>query len=455
VTLTIQTEEDTERQLTVAITVDEARVAKAMQEAARKLAREIEFPGFRKGKVPYQVLVRRIGEKELRAEAIDDIVPDVFAEALEEIHVQPYGQPTINDISLSPLVIKVTVPLQPVVKLPNYREWRKEVAPVTLADNAVDEAIEAMRRKDETKTVVERPAQEGDFVKVKGTGRIQPAEGEAEGESVFAEEDIELPLDPAQTFVGTPFVANLVGLSAGEEKAFTLAFPADFADDSLAGKTADFSLTVLEVQERTLPELTDEYARSKGQYEDLAGLREGLAKELWQAADATARGELVDDLIQSLTEEAEIHYPPAAVDEQIDDMIESMQQEIVDAGWNWESYLRVTTQNEEALRADMRDTAVQRLRHRLALRQFIADEAIVIGEDDYAAKLEERLSSYNGAQEEQLRTFYSDGRGRDLLHGEVLVEKVAQRIKAIYSGDAPELPGGDSAGVALEADEEE
>ena len=112
-TLTIQTTEDDRRQLTVTIEVEESRVQKAMQAKARALSREIQLPGFRPGKAPYDVVVRRIGEDTLRGEAIEDLVQPVFEQALNQAELDPYAQPSLDDIQTKPLVLTFTVPLSP------------------------------------------------------------------------------------------------------------------------------------------------------------------------------------------------------------------------------------------------------------------------------------------------------------------------------------------------------
>ena len=125
-TLNIHTEEDSERQLKVTVDVPEQRVQAQMRRTARSLAKRVRIPGFRKGKVPYNVLVNRVGEPALRADAIEEMIEPIFMEAIEEIGVQPFRQPSLDDVEFEPLVLKMTVPLEPTVTLGEYRSIRKE-----------------------------------------------------------------------------------------------------------------------------------------------------------------------------------------------------------------------------------------------------------------------------------------------------------------------------------------
>ncbi len=206
-TLTIHKEEDDKRQLKLSVEVSEDRVEKAMRQKARELARDINFPGFRKGKVPYRVVLQRVGRATVRAEAIDDIAQDIFVEALEEIEVEPYGQPVLDDLEPEPLVLEFTVPLQPVVILGEYRELRKEIEPVELSEDAVEEALEQVQIEHQTVEPVDRPIQAGDMITVSGRGELAPVEGDVEEEF---DVDEQVDVDEEQEDIGRTRGRNLV-----------------------------------------------------------------------------------------------------------------------------------------------------------------------------------------------------------------------------------------------------
>jgi trigger factor len=134
VTLTIETAEDSQRQLTMTIQVPEDRVKKAMRDKARTLSREITLPGFRPGKAPYDVVVRRVGEETFRVEAIEELIQPVFEEAIDQANTEMYGRPSLDDIESNPLVFTFTIPLEPQVMLGDYRARRKEITPVEVSD---------------------------------------------------------------------------------------------------------------------------------------------------------------------------------------------------------------------------------------------------------------------------------------------------------------------------------
>lgn len=466
-TLTIQTSEDELRQLTLNIEVDEDRVRKAMQKKARELSREVSLPGFRPGKAPYDVLVRRIGEDTLRAEAVEDLVQPVFEEALEQEGIEPYARPTLEDIELNPVVLKFTIPLTPTVVLGDYRSIRQEVEDVQVTDEALNEALEYVRMRHQVIEPVERPAEAGDVVAISGSGKFTAAkpaaeseeesaaseEAAAEGETIFDEERLDILLDDKTLFPETPFVENVIGMSAGDQKQFSFVFPDPYEHDvEYAGREAAFDVTVLEVKRRELPELDDELAKLEGKYESLDELRAGLKDDLAKTAENAAKEKTIDDMIHHLIEGATMVYPPAAIEAQIDEMLEDFKARLARSGWKYEDYLNLQGMTEENLRADFNENAEDQLRHQLALRQFILDEKLRVEAADVDGLIEERIARFdNPGLRDSMRNYYRSGQGFDLISSEVLSNKAYERARAIFSGNAPDL----AALVDEAADEEE
>ncbi len=463
-TLTIETKEDDQRQLTMTVQVSEDQVEQAMRQSARKLGRDIHVPGFRQGKAPYSVILRRVGRDALRADTIDELIQPVFAEAIETSQVEPYGGPSLDNMEMEPLVFTFTVPLAPEVTLGAYREIRKEVEPVSITDEAVEEALEQVRNRHQVVEEVDRAAALDDLVTVSGKGELvaKPADEDAEEDAdedavdaapevIFEEESIDLLLDSEKLFAGTPFVENLVGLSVGDTKSFNFVFPDDFQSEDLSGREASFEITVLNVKNRELPELTDELAKEEGEYETLDDLRLFLREGLEKEAISNAKNELIEEMTDDLLEDAKMVYPPAAVEAEIDGMVEQFKQQITRSGWTWEDYLKLQGGTDEKMREDFRDSAVKSLERRLVLRQLIVDEDLRVDEADIEAAVEERLSGFgdNVDLRKSMGNYFRTGYGFDMISSEILMDKAYNRIKLILAGEAPELE------TAAETDGEE
>lgn len=469
--LTIQTVADDQQQIALTIEVDEARVQEAMKKKARELGREIAVPGFRRGKAPLDVIVRRIGESTLRAETIEDLIQPVFEEALEQAGVDPYGRASLDDIEPKPLVLKFTIPLTPAVTLGAYREARKEIEEVEVTNEAVEQALEYAQTRHQTIETVERPAAAGDVVTIGGKGVLVPetpaSDETSEGdeptaqtaispETIFDEERVDVLLDEETLFPGTTFVENVTGMSAGDEKTFVITFPAEFeAEPDFAGRQAQFALTVLEVKQRDLPPLDDELAKLEGDYETLEELRVAVRKELALQAEEQAKEELIEETTDTLLADAEIVFPPAAVEMQIDDMVEDFRNRLTRSGWQYQDYLQLQGMTEEALREDFRENAENQLRRQLVLRQFILDEKLRVTAEDIDKQIETRVARFDKETlKDSMRDYYRTGQGFEAISSTVLRDKVYDRLREILSGNAPDLAELEAAGDAA-TDEEE
>ncbi len=322
-TLTIQKQEDEQRQLIMTIEVEEARVQKAMQQYAKKLARDMNLPGFRKGKAPYRVIAKRVGEEYIRYQVVEDMLNDVLFEALEIEQIDPYARPVLNNLDLDPVKLDVIVPLEPVITLGDYRAIRKELETPEITEEAIDEAMERVRDRHQTVEDVERPSEMGDLVKVTGVGALVPLDAEegwevdhGSDDQIYHDHDgTEFALDEDRYFKGTDFIKNLVGVSKDDEIAFTITFPEDYEEADLAGRDAQFKLEVLNVQSREVPEMNDELAQEEGEYETVAELREAQREQLVQAAESRLKNEFMDEMIEALYADATLAYPQGAVDQ--------------------------------------------------------------------------------------------------------------------------------------------
>ncbi len=450
-TLTIHQEIDEQRQLRLTVGVAPERVDQALRQTVKKVGRDVRVPGFRQGKAPYHIILKRFGREALLAETAEDILPAVFEEVLAQIdETEIYAEPELDKVDLDPMTFQFTIPLVPQVKLSDYRALRREIEPPVVTDEAVAEALERIRVKHQVLEVVERPAAVGDVVTLSGLGQVMlvPAEtaetadenAEPEAHTIFAEEYVDMLLDPQKLYPNTPFLEHILGLSAGDKAEFSFTFPADYEDAELAGKKATFNLSILQVQSRELPELNDELAQREGDYATVDELRAAVHNELQRAAEAEAKQALIDSMADSLLAEAEIVYPPAAVEKELDGMVASMQNRVRYSGWQWQDFLQFQGETEESLRDSLREAAVTRLRRNLVMRRFVQNEKLKVKPEDIDRLIDERTARF--ADEElrgNMRSYYQRGAGLDLILNEVMEEKVVERIKAIYSGMAPDL----------------
>ncbi len=468
--LQIEQQETEERELKLIVRVDESRVQEEIRRAARKFARNLRIPGFRPGKAPFDVVQRWVGKEALRGEAVEAITEDIYRETLDQIDVVPHAPGSLDDIEMEPLVFYMTVPLEPVVELGGYRQVRVDPPKVEVSDEQVNRAMKAIQEKHALLEPANRPAQEGDVV-------IADLRAEQEGETTLERTGAELLLDPETLYPSIPFVANVVGMSAGEEKSFEITLPADTGEDEeevredadeeaeagaeeevreeaeagaeeKAGEEADqdvvtYTVKVHEVKARYLPPLNDDLAREEGDFETLLELRMDVRRRLTEAAQKEADVEYVADVFDKIREGASVIYPPAAVEQELDRLIEETEERFERQGWALEDVLKIQGKTVEDMREDYRPRAMDQVERTQVTLALLRAEQLSTDEAELDQLVEERMGAMGDQDDEvssQLREFYRSGPGRLFMANDMLMTKFSERLKAIGLGEAPELP---------------
>jgi trigger factor len=451
VSFTYNKNEDDRRQLTVTVDIDESYMQQEMRKTVRKLSKEVRIPGFRQGKVPYQVMLKRFGEETIRAETIEDMATPIYNQMSEELEEAPYSQVTLQEVTLHPPQLTFLVPLSPVIELGDYRSMRQEVEPIEITEEAIQHALEHVQQQHQILEPVERPAEAGDMVTLGGKGTVPGEIEDDEPLVIFEQERVDILLDAEQLAFGPDFVAEIVGMAAGDEKQFDITLPEDFLEEEHAGKVASFALVVLEVKHRELPDIDDDLAQEEGDYETLDELKEKLTEELETQAARTAREERLDKLIEYLIENSTLVYPEALINEELDQTMERYKRQLTGYGWEWEDYSRSQGVTEESLREEWAENAREGVERGLLLSEFVKAEHIQVADADIEAKFDEQ---YGHIENEELRENIKEimMKGDNVLSvaNEVILEKVSARLVEIFSGNAPDLEA-----LAAMEDEEE
>lgn len=424
--LEITTEELDSCTLQMMIEVSEERVQREMRRVAKEISQDVTIPGFRKGKVPYDIIAQRYGEDTLREHAATDLAESVFQEGLERQEIMPYAPASFEEMELEPMRFVFTIPLPPEVDLGDYRSLRVEPTEVEVSEDEIDEALEQIRQEEAMlKPVEDRGAQIGDVVALSVEGRSE------DGEILLDEPEIELLLDPEEDGPAPGFHEELVGMESGDERVFKL----EMLDDSPVD-VVEFSVSVHGVFERILPGLDDDLARAVGKFDTLDELREEISERIRQREQAEADEEYAVEALDALVEEATIRYPEEAVEEMVDELIEAEAENIRrQHHLSFEDYLMVLGKTEDELREDLLPVAEARLERSLVLSELIQAEELAADEEE----LEERIvdiSESLGIGAERVREQLSTEKGRQLVTENLLIEKAFSRLAAIARGEA-------------------
>jgi len=455
------------------VDVPEERLNAAMQRAAKRIAAKVNIPGFRKGKAPFAIVVNYVGRQAVMDEALEDLGNEIYRESLQAAALEPYTTGSLEDIKTEPtLQLIFSVPKAPEVDLGDYRQVRHEYTPPAITDEQVQETLESLRERYAEETEVDRPAEMGDLIKVDIHGEVihqhdqaQPdatAEAQAAAETAdeqateaaaerdraetFIEEtdfEILLTTDPKRAFMPN-FTEQALGVKVGETRTVSLTYPADYENPRMAGHTFNITFTVKQVKARQLPELDDEFAKraSDGRAETLADLKARLRADLEANAKREADEAYSDIIFQKIVEGATVRYPEAMVEDYIDDILEELNQNLRQRGLSLEMLKEVQKKDDAALRAEYRETAINRLKRSLVMQTLIAAEKISVRAAELDAQIESMLSSIGGVSAEQAETFRrmfrADANRRD-IGLRMVMDRLKERLVAIGRGEATDL----------------
>ncbi len=421
------------RQMLLTIEVDEERTQKAMRRVVRQIAQKTNFPGFRKGKAPYGLIVQRYGEDTIRKEAAEVLTEEVYREALEQEGIKPYALGVLDELALYPITFKLTIPLHPITDLGDYRDYRLPPPEVKVHKKQVQQALEKMREQNVILERVARPAALGDRVAIDLLGRT------AEGVEFLKGDGINMLLDAESADPVPGFAEAIVGMNEGEERILTLTLPDDFHRKELQGQAAEFTIKLAEVYESTLPELDDDLARTVGNFDSLKELEEHVRKQLQQAAQEKADEEYAGQVLKAIIEQAHVEYPPGMLKEALDEGVEEIKQAVKrEAHLSMEDYLRVQNKSMEELREDLEPHATARLKRILVMGDIVRLEGLNVDEEEISAQIEE-VSSPWGARADEMRVSLNSKGGRQAMRSRLLSNKAVQRLVAIAKGEAPEI----------------
>ena len=404
--------------LTVEVPAEE--VNGALDKAFKKVVKEINVPGFRKGKMPRQMFEKRFGVESLYQDALDFILPDAYANAVEEAGINPVDRPEIDIEKLEknePLVFTAKVTVKPEVELGEYKglEVSKEDTNVT------DEEIEA-QLKESQERMAELTVKEDGQVE-NGDTAVIDFEGFVDGEAFEGGAGNDYSLEIGSNSFIPGFEEQLVGAKTGEQKDVEVTFPEEYHAEELAGKSATFKVTVNEVKAKELPELNDEFAKELDEeVEGLDALRTKMKENLKAEKDNASETQMRDQLVQKAAENATVEIPQAMIDSEIDRMMQDFEQRLSQQGMNKELYFQFSGQDEDALREQMKADAETRVRVSLTLEAIAKAENMEVTSEDIDKELEKMAGQFN-MDAEQIKTALG---GTEMLENDIRMQNTVE-----------------------------
>ncbi|MFJ5965495.1 trigger factor [Bacillus sp. NPDC093026] len=375
------------------VEVDAETFNKALDDAFKKVVKQVSIPGFRKGKVPRGLFEQRFGVESLYQDALDILLPVEYPKAIDEAGIEPVDRPEIDVEKIEKgenLIFTAKVTVKPEVKLGDYKGLNVEKDDTTVTDEDVQEELKAMQHRQAELVVKEEGAIEnGDTVVLDFEGFV---DGEAfEGGKA---ENYSLEIGSGSFIPG--FEEQLVGLEAGAEKDVEVTFPEEYHAEELAGKPAVFKVKIHEIKAKELPALDDEFAKDVDEeVETLAELTEKTKKRLEDAKENEAEAKLREELVAKASENAEVDIPQSMIDTELDRMMKEFEQRLQMQGMNLELYFQFSGQDEDALKEQMKEDAAKRVKSNLTLEAIAATENIQVSDEEVEEELSKMAEAYN------------------------------------------------------------
>jgi trigger factor len=423
--LTTSTKDLGDSRVRVDVEVAPEALERELNTAAAALGRELKIPGFRKGKVPPAVVIRRVGRDAVLDEAVRRALPSWYEEAVSDAGIATVGDPKLDLPDLpeqgSPLAFSIEVSVRPDAQLGDYRGLEVGRREATVPDEEVDAEIERLRESVASLENVDRPAGEGDFAVLDFVGTVdgEPFEGgDARGYL--------LEIGSGRLVEG--FEDQITGAKAGEEREVRVTFPDDYRAEHLAGKDAVFATTVKEVKEKELPELDDEFAAEAGGFDTLDELRSDIESKLRDAQERAIDNEFREAVVDAAVAESKIDVGKDLVHAKAHEMWENTARRLQRQGLDPQQYLQFAGKGEHELIEEAEPEAETALKREAVLAAIVDAEGIEVSDDELLDSLRQTAA---GASDKEIQKAFDrmKEQGRDdLLREDIAMRKAVDLL---------------------------
>ena len=407
--------ENTENKNEVKLTfnIEAEKFEEAIKKVYAKTAKYFNIPGFRKGKAPMQLVERQYGSAIFYEDAFNELVPDIYDEAIKENKVEAVSKPNIDIVQMEKgkeLIFTATVETKPEVELGKYKGIEIKKIEYTTSDKDIEHELGHLaERNARLVTVEDRPVEKGDIATIDFVGSVDGVEFEG-GKA----ENHELEIG-SNTFI-PGFEDQVIGIKIGEEKDIKVKFPDDYFSKDLAGKDAVFKVKVNAIQKKELPKIDDDFAKDVSEFETLDELKNSIKEKLDTENSNKAKYETEEEAIKAVCDNTKIDIPNGMIEMEIDAMIRDLETRLSYQGLNLHQYVQMMGTSEENIRNNYKEQAEKSVKSRLVLEAVVKAEKIEVTPEEITDKIKEMAKQY-GRKEE------------DLLNNEQLKEYIEENLK--------------------------
>ena len=407
--------------LTVEVAAEE--VEAALQNAYLKNRKQISVPGFRKGKVPRQMIEKMYGPEVFYDDAANALIQKAYPQAADECELEIVSRPTVDIVQLEKgksFIFTAEVAVKPEVTLGQYKGIEVEKADTAATDEEVNAEIDKEREANSrTISVEDRAVQDGDMT-------VIDFEGFVDGEAFEGGKGTDYPLTIGSGAFIPGFEEKLVGAEIGKEAEVDVTFPEEYHAKELAGKPAVFKCTVKEIKVKELPELDDDFAQDVSDFDTLEEYKADVRKKVEEKKAADAKAKKEDAVIEKIIEGATMEIPDAMVETQAERMVDEFAQRLQMQGLSMEQYMQFTGGNVQAMVEQSKPQALKRIQSRLVLDAVVAAENLTATDEEVDAELAKMAEQYN-MEVEKLKEMFAE---EDLksIRDDLAVQKAVELV---------------------------
>ena len=418
--MSLQVEKLEKNMAKLTIEVPASDLEKALQSAYKKQKNKISLPGFRKGKVPRQMIEKMYGAEIFFDDAANEIIPKAYADAYDECELEIVSRPEINIVQIEkgkPFIFTAEVATKPEVTLGEYKGLEVDKVSTRVTQKEVEAKIEEEAEKNaRTVTVEDRAVQDGDEV-------ILDFEGFVDGEAFEGGKGENYPLTIGSGSFIPGFEEQLVGAEAEKEVEVKVTFPEDYHAEELKGKEAVFKCTVHEIKAKELPEIDDEFAAEVSEFDTLDEYKADVKAKIKEQKATDGKRKQEDQAVEQAIKNASYEIPDAMVDTQISQMANDFAQRIQSQGLTMEQYYQFTGMTEEKMNEVFKPQAVKRIETRLVLEAIAKAENIEISDEKLDEEIAKMAEAYK-MEADKLKEFMGDAEKKQMKEDMAVQEAV-------------------------------
>lgn len=403
---------------------DSAEWKASQNKVLKRVAQNINVPGFRKGKAPVAMIKQRINMAMLLEDAMEQLLNDNYTQLIKDNGVEPVAQPEVTPDEITEKTLKVTLKIQekPDVTLGQYKDIEVKKDEVNVTDEDIENEIKSIQERNAEWVVKEEgEVEEGDTAVIDYEGFIDGVAFEG-----GKDEKHSLVIGSKQFIPG--FEDQVKGMKVNEEKDIVVTFPEDYHAKELAGKEATFKVVVHEIKFRTLPEVNDELAKDAGidGVETLEDLKTNIKTRLQNQREAAAEDKYTNELYEKVIENTPIDVPAVMIENEVNAMLEEVKRNISSQGLDFDTFTKLTGQDENAIREELRPQAESRVRFNLILEAIAKAEELTVSEEELDEEFKQIAQSY-GKEVDEIKKMLSGV--ADSISHDVMMRKAVKVIR--------------------------